>query len=102
MNNQQIRSFIVCYANQHALPLPGRLPYHRDFTVMLLPSDTTKVMVHKVYQEAAATQGYTSVSYSQFIQLWSYLCPHISVIKPSSDLCPLCQKNMMRLRCVST
>ena len=47
-------------------------------------------MVHKVYQEAAQTQGYTSVSYSKFTQLGSHLCPHISVMKSSSNLCPLC------------
>ena len=57
----------------------------------------TKAMVHKVYQEAADTQGYISVSYSKFTQLWSHVCPHISVMKPSSDLGPLCQKNMTNL-----
>ena len=40
--------FIKNYADVHAMPLPGRLPKHNDFRVMLLPSDVTK---RKVYDE---------------------------------------------------
>lgn len=62
------------------MPLPGRLPNYRDFTVMLLPSNTTKAMVHHLCQEAAEEERYASVSYSKFNQLWLELCPEISVI----------------------
>ena len=97
VDTERMKKFIVSYAEQHAMPLPGRLPNFRDFTVMLLPSDTTRALVHKLYLEAAEESGYRSVSYSKFTQLWAELCPHINVMKPSSDLCPLCQQNMTRL-----
>lgn len=70
VDTERIKSFIVNYADQHAMPLPGRLPNYRDFTVMLLPSDTTRAMVHKLYLEGAEESSYTSVSYSKFTQLW--------------------------------
>ncbi len=97
VDTERIKSFIIAYADQHAMPLPGRLPNYRDFTVMLLPSDTTRAMVHDLYLEAAEKNGYASVCYSKFTQLWAETCPHINVMKPSSDLCPLCQQNMTRL-----
>ena len=79
------------------MPLPGHLPNYRDFTVMLLPSDKTRLMVHNLYLEAAQGSGFPSVSYSKFTQLWADLCLHINIMKPSSDMCPLCQQNMTRL-----
>jgi len=97
VDTETIKRFILSYADQHAMPLPGRLPNYREFTVMLLPSDTTKEQVHRLYLEAAEQSNCKKVSYSKFTQLWADLCPHISVMKPSSDLCPLCQKNMTRL-----
>ena len=42
----RIKRFIEQFANNHALPLPGRLPTHRDYRVMLLPSDMTKSAVY--------------------------------------------------------
>lgn len=44
-------TFVKNYARAHAMPLPGRLPGHRD-KVMVLPSDVTKTVVYKRYKEA--------------------------------------------------
>ena len=50
VDNQRTSSFIACYADRSwDAPAYSHLPYHRDFTVLLLPSDTTKVVVHRVH-----------------------------------------------------
>ena len=41
--------FITNYAEVHALLLPGRMPRFNDYSIMLLPSDTTKASVHRNY-----------------------------------------------------
>ena len=45
----QLTTFIVNYARAHGMPLPGRVPGHRD-KVMVLPSDITKAHVFTKYE----------------------------------------------------
>lgn len=40
-----VKQFIESYAEVHAIPLPGHLLAHRDYQIMLLPSDTTSICV---------------------------------------------------------
>ena len=49
---QHVLDFITNHAENHALPLPGRLPSHRDLQVMLLQTDTTKSKVYSEYKKA--------------------------------------------------
>ena len=88
-----IKQFIENYADIHAMPLPGRLPSHRDYQVMLLPSDTTKAFVYRKFVSSCEVSGITPVSRRTFENYWHSLCPHITVIKPASDLCFTCQQN---------
>ena len=53
----EARTFIVNYATKHAIPLPGRMPTVTNFTDMQLPSDVTKVGVHKEYVEGCRESG---------------------------------------------
>ncbi len=39
-------TFVKNYARAHAMPMPGRMPNHRD-KVMVLPSDVSKIFVYK-------------------------------------------------------
>ena len=41
----RVLAFIDDTANVHGLPLPGRMPNHRDSNVVLLPSDMSKSFV---------------------------------------------------------
>ncbi len=43
-------TFVKNYARAHAMPMPGRMPNHRD-KVMVLPSDVSKNFVYKKYCE---------------------------------------------------
>ena len=90
---RHVKLFIENYATVHALPLPGRLPSHRDFRIMLLPSDITKAFVYRKFVDACASSKITAISRRTFENLWSELCPQISVMKPASDLCFVCQQN---------
>ena len=92
-----VMTFIKNYARAHGLPLPGRVPGHRD-KVMVLPSDITKTVVFTQYKEACIKSSRNSVGRSPFFSLWQSMLPHISVSKPSSDLCLTCQQNSLSIQ----
>ena len=92
---------------QECEPLPGRLPKHNDFRVMLLPSDVTKRKVYDEYvvapqeiQDAQEVQVHI-FGYREFCRLWSETVPYISVMLPSSDLCFKCHHNTSAIMCSS-
>ena len=93
----RLTTFIKNYARAHAMPLPGRVPGHRD-KVMILPSDVTKAEVYIKYKEACTQNSWNAVGRSAFYDLWSRLLSHISVSKPSSDLCFTCQQNSLAIQ----
>ena len=76
----RVVDFIKCYADIHAVPLPGRLPKHQDYRVMKLPSDVSKATVYRDYvtaSEALRDEGeeVRIISYRQFRRLWQELVP---------------------------
>ena len=71
----RVKHFLNEYAVKFGVPLPGRLPNHRNFKVSLLPSDKTKADIHQIYQEAAKSLNYRVISLSEFKQLWLEQCP---------------------------
>ena len=96
-DTEYLTTFITNYARAHGMPLPGRIPGHRD-KVMLLPSDITKVFVYNKYKEACIASGFRHAGKSKFYQVWQEVLPHISVSTPSSDLCFTCQQNNLAIQ----
>lgn len=94
---QRVKHFLNEYAVKSGVPLPGRLPNHKDLKVTLLPSDKTKADIHQIYQEAAASLSFRSISLSEFKRLWLEQCPHIVLMKPATDLCSTCQNYSVNL-----
>ena len=90
---EMIKGFIEKCADTHAMPLPGRLPTFKDYKVMLLPSDMTKSAVYRSYVEACKSDGTMWVTRPCFANIWKTLCPYITVMKPATDLCFVCQQN---------
>ena len=90
---QHVVRFILQYAEDHAILLPGRIPGYKRDDVQLLPSSTTKRQVWEVYHEAASGSPDTkAVCYSLFCSLWQQLTPQVVVTSPMSDLCWVCQQ----------
>ena len=85
--------FLLQYAEDHAILLPGRIPGYKRDDLQLLPSSTTKREVWEVYHQAATISGNKAVCYSLFCSLWKQLTPQVVVTRPMSDLCWTCQKN---------
>ncbi len=56
--------FIEHYAAVHAMPMPGRMPNIRDYSVMMLPSDTTKAGLWEQYKQACEESNETYVRYT--------------------------------------
>ena len=67
------------------MPLPGRVPGHRQ-KVVVLPSHITKQFVFTKHQDARATNSWKAVGKSKFYSLWQECLPYISISQPSSDL----------------
>ena len=86
--------FILQYAVDHVILLPGRIPGYKRDDLQLLPSSTTKRQVWEAYHQAATLSGsMKAISYSLFCELWKTLTPQVVVTRPMSDLCWVCQKN---------
>ena len=85
--------YILQYAEQHAILLPGRIPGYKRDDVQLLPSSTTKRQVWEVYHQAAMeSNDIKAVCYSLLCSLWKQLTPQVVVTRPMSDLCWVCQQ----------
>ena len=100
---KEIVLFICNFAAVHALPLPGRIPgQFSDDKALLLPSDMSKRYVYRQYLMAVSTKG-QRISRKKFETLWCQLLPHVSVMKPKSDLCETCHLNITILhnKCIS-
>ena len=79
--------FILQYAQEHAILLPGRIPGYKRDDLQLLPSSTTKRQVWETYHQAATVTPHVKVvSYSLFCELWKQLTPQVVVTRPMSDL----------------
>ena len=91
---EYVVQFLVNYADQNAILLPGRVPGYRNTDLKLLPSSVYKRGIWKVYKESAESASLVHlVAYTTFCRLWRSLLPSIILIKPMSDLCWTCQKN---------
>ena len=90
---QDVVAFIQRFAEIHAMPLPGRLPNHKEDKALLLPSSCGKSEVYRQYVHARSTESKCAVSWAKFHSLWKEILPHISTMKPTSDLCFECQNN---------
>ncbi|KAJ8297646.1 hypothetical protein KUTeg_024177, partial [Tegillarca granosa] len=88
---QIIKQFVISYGNKFGLPLPGRLPNYREHKTVLLPSDKTKYDVYSDYVSAAEEVGLRKISLSEFKKIWLEQCPHIMIMRPTTDLCHKCQ-----------
>ena len=54
---EQVKSFITSYARDNALPLPGRVPGHRDETHLVLSSSECKKDIWDSYSAASQEAG---------------------------------------------
>lgn len=97
-DRENVKSFLVKYATDNALPLPGRLPHFKQAKVLLLPADKRQAEIHALYQDSAKEAGLRTISLSTFSRLWRDLCPHIVLAKPQTDLCFKCQQFSVRIQ----
>ena len=96
-------TFVLNYAAQNALVLPGRVPGFRKTDIRLLPSSTSKRSVWKLYKGQMEAVRDIAMGYSTFCKLWRQLLPYLVVTKPMTDLCWTCQQNSTALsRAVNT
>ena len=113
---QNIIRFLTSYADLHAILLPGRIPGYKRDDLQLLPSSTTKhvklpnklnyYFTHLIfvlqavwveYKLSCEETGIRAAEYTTFCTVWRKIVPHITVMKPMSDLCWVCQQNSMAL-----
>ncbi len=91
---QNIVQFLLNYADQHAIFLPGRIPGDKSCDLKLLPSSLSKHEIWKTYADAASsTDNIHAAAYSTFCKIWRSVLPSILIMKPMTDLCFVCQQN---------
>ena len=76
-----LRKFLLNYAEQNALLLPGRVPGFSQTDIWLLPSSTSKRRIRKVYKEAMESVDGQAVAYTPFCRLWQQLTPYLVLMK---------------------
>ena len=70
---------------------------------MLLPSDTTKASVYRLY--AASSEELRKKTgnfvryfgYREFCRLWNEVTPYIRTMLPAEDICQVCQENAAKI-----
>ena len=73
-----IQQFVLRYAEENAILLPGRIPGYKRDDVQLLPSSTTKHNIWELYHRTALeSEGACAVCYSLFCRLWQQLTPQV-------------------------
>ena len=90
-------TFLLNYAAQHSLVLPGRVPGFSKTDIRLLPSSTSKRGIWKLYTSSMESVQDQAVAYATFCRLWRTLVPFLVVTKPMTDLCWQCQQNSTAL-----
>lgn len=93
----KVVSFIKNFAAHWAVPLPGWLPQCKNYKVMKLPTNITKIAVYRRYIESVEKQPENKISERLFYQLWHDTCPYIETLRPSSDLCDTCRENSIHI-----
>ena len=76
------------------MSLPGRVPGYARDDLKLLPSNCSKKMVYENYVDACKLVDVRACSLVLFRRLWRQLVPFIVVMRPRTDLCWFCQKNV--------
>lgn len=96
-HRESVVQFIKNYADQHAIPLPGRLPQCKNYKVMKLPSCDTKISIYRRYVEACKEMKDKLIGERCFYYLWNECCPYIQTMKSATDLCDTCKENTNRI-----
>ncbi|XP_041366722.1 uncharacterized protein LOC121381470 [Gigantopelta aegis] len=89
---RNVTRYILNFAADHAILLPGRIPGFKRYDIKVIPSNFNKTEVWRLYR-AAATPDQRVVGCSTFRKLWARLTPYVVIARPASDLCWTCQKN---------
>ena len=90
---KHVTEYLMNFADQHGMVLPGRVPGFARDDLRVLPSHFTRKAIWQWYDEADTPALIRKVKLRAFCQLWKQLLPFIVVAKPASDLCWVCQQN---------
>ncbi len=86
---QKAVRFILNFAQNNGLVLPGRLPgYRNNSDLLLLPSTMTKTYVYDKYR---AVEKQNPMGRRLWYLTWRQFCSNVVIQRPRSDLCSICQ-----------
>ena len=92
--------FILNFAEDHGIVLPGRIPGFKRDDVKVLPSNFTKAEIWRIYRNEPPTNmsgDHHAVGLSTFRKLWAQLVPYVFIAKSASDQYWVCQKNNIHI-----
>ena len=76
----RVVAFLVNFAEDHSLMLPGQIPGFERFDIKLLPCNYTKASVWRIYTAAMEAAGERAINLDSFCKLWRTLVPYITHI----------------------
>lgn len=91
---KEVRTFITNYASVNGLPSPGRHLSKSTSALVYLPTSENYTTIFEHFQQSKKlTFGNKQkiISRKSFVRLWKALIPHITFLKPQSDLCAACE-----------
>ncbi|CAG8660094.1 2483_t:CDS:2, partial [Paraglomus brasilianum] len=92
---KEVRTFVTNYASVNGLPSPGRHLSKVTSALIYLPTNENYTTVFEHFQQSMRlTFGDEQkiMSRNSFVRLWKALTPHITFLKPQSDLCTVCEE----------
>ena len=93
------RNSIEKFADIHALPLPGRLQTHKDYRIMLLPSDMSKSAVYRFYEKACESEQLSLVSRHERVS-WALFFPAVDDSSITRTMSIIVSTKDRRYRCL--
>lgn len=99
---QSALMFIINYASQNALQLPGRymVKPNQNIDLYLLPNkiNITRRYIYNKYVQACEDQSYETISYALWIELWDLNYPNIMTINDRHEMCYQCRLHQTRMK----
>lgn len=87
--------FILNFAQNNGLVLPGRLPVYRNNPdLLLLPSTMSKKYIYEKY---LAVEKENPMGKRLWYSTWLEFCGNVVIQRPRTDLCTICQHAVMSM-----
>lgn len=88
---QRMVNFVSNTGETEGIYYPAAPRGNDNVPIVFLPAHSTKVDLHKKYEEMCVSANVRCLKLSAFKTVWSSCTPHIKIAKPRDDVCATCE-----------